>query len=177
MTLNAADHSLIIFIRGVLRLLVTANVVPSSQILVILIIEVLRSSETSVLIRVQRRHIPEDNIPLSHRRHTLRSYSYRQGQICRVEHFLPDTSVAALFMSELARNHCANTSGFNRSRLDGTGALLSFIMFGIPRRHNAVTSSYVPRLNPTTALVLVRLWDTANTSWPGSPTCFKTSHT
>jgi hypothetical protein len=41
-------------------LLVTANVVPSSLILVTLMIEELRSSETSVLTRSTRRHIPED---------------------------------------------------------------------------------------------------------------------
>jgi hypothetical protein len=34
---------------GMLRMLVTANVVPSSPILVILVMEALRSSETSVL--------------------------------------------------------------------------------------------------------------------------------
>jgi hypothetical protein len=39
------------FLRNVRRLLVTANVVPSSPILVILMREALRSSETSVLTR------------------------------------------------------------------------------------------------------------------------------
>jgi hypothetical protein len=49
--------------RGVLRLLVTANVVPSSPNLFILMREAIRSSETSVLTRVTRRNSPEDGIP------------------------------------------------------------------------------------------------------------------
>jgi hypothetical protein len=46
------------FLLSVLQLLVTANVVPSSPILVTLIKEALSSSETSVLTRAVRRHIP-----------------------------------------------------------------------------------------------------------------------
>jgi hypothetical protein len=48
------------FLRRVLRLLVTVNVVPVSQILVTLMIEAIRSFDTSVLTRATRRHIQED---------------------------------------------------------------------------------------------------------------------
>jgi hypothetical protein len=55
-------------------LLVTAKIVLSSPILVILMLEAPRSSETLVLTRAIRRNIPEDVFLHSHRRENLKFY-------------------------------------------------------------------------------------------------------
>jgi hypothetical protein len=57
----------------VLRLLVTANAVSSSPILVTQMMEATRSSETSVLTRATRRHVTQDGILRSRRLETPKS--------------------------------------------------------------------------------------------------------
>jgi hypothetical protein len=64
----------IAFHRSVRRLLVIANVVPSSPILVALMMEATRFFQTSVFIRSTRCNVPEDGILQSHRHENLKSY-------------------------------------------------------------------------------------------------------
>jgi hypothetical protein len=60
--------------RSVIRLLLTPYFVLISPIFVTLIMEALRSSETSVLARATQDLILEDSIHQSHRRENLKSY-------------------------------------------------------------------------------------------------------
>jgi hypothetical protein len=77
-----------VFLRSVLLLLVTANV-HSSLILVTLMIEVIRSYETSVLTRVTRRNIPEACILESLRSYQSLSSSRISKDIVKHEISLP----------------------------------------------------------------------------------------
>jgi hypothetical protein len=61
----------------VLLLLVIANAVPTSPILVTLMVQVIGSSETPVLTRAALRNILEGDMLHSHRRENLKSYITR----------------------------------------------------------------------------------------------------
>jgi hypothetical protein len=60
--------------RSTLQLLLTANVVPVSPILVTLMMEAIRSTESSVLTRATRHHIPKNGFPHNHCWENFKSY-------------------------------------------------------------------------------------------------------
>jgi hypothetical protein len=62
----------------VLRLLITANVVTCSLILVTLMMDSIRSSETSIITNATRRNIAEGGILNSHSRENLISYMFER---------------------------------------------------------------------------------------------------
>jgi hypothetical protein len=72
--LRKIHGTIFLIIRSVCRLLVTANI-PSTPILVTLMMEGLNSSETSVLTRTTLRNITKDDILHSHRRENLKFYT------------------------------------------------------------------------------------------------------
>jgi hypothetical protein len=64
-----------VLLHSVLQLLVTDNI-PSSPVLVTLMMEAIHSSKTLVLARATWRNIPEDGILHSHCREILKSYKF-----------------------------------------------------------------------------------------------------
>jgi hypothetical protein len=74
------NSNYIVFLRIVLRFLVTANV-PSSPIFVIMMMEAIHSSPSSVLTRATRRNFPKDNIIHSHCREIKSDSTNRLGSV------------------------------------------------------------------------------------------------
>jgi hypothetical protein len=71
-------------VHSVRQLLVTASVVPSSLILVSLMMEATSSSETSVLTRATQHNIAQDSILHTHCRENLKSYILCRSSVCKV---------------------------------------------------------------------------------------------
>jgi hypothetical protein len=63
-----------------LKLPVTANVVHSSPILLVLAMEAIRSCKTSVLLKATRRRVPGDGIPHRHLRENIKSDIFEDGK-------------------------------------------------------------------------------------------------
>jgi hypothetical protein len=89
---HAAKKYQLVFLRGVLRLLVTASVVPSSPILVTLM-ETLSSSETSVLTRATRRNISGDII-------LRRTLSSKSASVSSWANVVPSSPILVTLMME-----------------------------------------------------------------------------
>jgi hypothetical protein len=103
----------IVFLRSLSRLLVTVNVVPSSQILVTPMMKMIRSSEMSGLTRATQRNIPEDAILHSHRRENLKCYILRVRTLWTKNLLL--TQKAKQNVSQ-KRGHCHKFLNIRRSQ-------------------------------------------------------------
>jgi hypothetical protein len=89
-------------------LLAIANFVPSSPILVTVMMEAIRFSETSVLTRTTRRNIPEDGILWSEHAITQNYYrniiSSQRASVARYCYVVPSSPILATLMMEALRS-------------------------------------------------------------------------
>jgi hypothetical protein len=91
----------IVFFRVVFPLLVTANAVPCSPILVTLMKEAIRSYETFVLARATWRNIPEGGILHSHRSESLNILQVNVYLIALLQSYLRIKTISAARLTVL----------------------------------------------------------------------------
>jgi hypothetical protein len=105
--LSVERISELMFLRNIIQSLVDANGFPTSLSLSTLMMEAKCSSETSVLTRATRRHIPEDDILHSHRHESLKSYIALTGWILyRRSNIFPVRYELGFHIPEDAILHC-----------------------------------------------------------------------
>jgi hypothetical protein len=110
--------------------------------------EAIRSSETSVLIRATRRHLPEDDNHHSHRRGNLKSYIRDKGSACETDVDNAVHSVTSYFSEHLntVTDGLSNASYSLYLSLILRVNLICVCVFAYTRTHTMQSSMKLPRL-------------------------------